>query len=1210
MGFYFKMMKKILLFFILTCLNISVFSQPEGEISFSLFLIGNSGKYDPANQAHGHMLKSIINYDKNKKGIILTGNNVFPSVNDMFTENFGNEKNTELINQLKNFDGKICIVPGWSDWAYGTSLGKDMIKWENKSAIKTLKGKEVFMPEGACPGPVEVPVNDSLVIILIDTQWWLHPFDTRLGKCDLEDKSELWINLQDAIRRNRNKQIVIAGYYPVISYGEFGGYYPPLKEFLGFPFALYRKYLGTRFDLSYPDYKEFSSKLKSILEEFPDVIYTSSHERNFQYTTENGIHYIIGGSLSGGKYVKKNKLECSSTDAGFSRIDFYENGKTELLFFSTENPDKPECTSEIYTYKPKVPWQVSIPQTAQIQDSIIKAASQQYTIPPKGWKWMGKNYRDVWAQPVKAKVFDIQKEHEGLKIIKRGGGQQTHSLRLEDHNGHQYSLRSLEKYVEGALPKNVKNSFAVDIVQDNISASNPYAALPVAQLAKAAGVMHTSPKIVYVPRDYRLGEYMEDLANHLFLYEERPAGNWSKAPNFNYSSDIVGTDDVIENTEGSPKYQIDQQAVLKARIFDTFINDWDRHDDQWRWASFKNKGQIIYQPIPRDRDQAFYLNEGILPKLISRKWLMPKIQGFAPITPNMDGLAFNARFFDRAFLTEPDWEQWKSTVDSIKNKLTDQVIEEAMLAFPKEVQALCTNRTDSILKQRRENLEIMAREHYLSLAKNVNVVGTNENDRFEIIRKTGGKTDVSIFENSDKKNPGQMYYHRTFLNEETKEIRLYGLNGDDYFELTGDVQDGILIRIIGGKGKDTIRNQSRVKIPGKQTIVYDLKKNTCLKTNKDTKNQLSDFKNINYYDRMNFHYDAVSPGVYMGYNRDDGIFTGGGPVIKKHKFRREETHTIMANFAARTSAFNVLYNFDSESITRTFDHHLTFELKAPDYAMNFFGMGNKSEKNELFNDDYYRLRVNQLIVNYNLGHKWGKKVEEKSKDNSINQSELWLGVFFKRSNIEEKPNYFISDLSSNGLNTNDLDHQLFTGISGQYTYSILDSKTNPKRGLSFSVNGFQSFQINNQHDNFFRLNADLRTYISFTKNPRTILALRLGGSSIRGDYSFLEAAKLGGKTNMRGYLADRFYGDQSFYENLELRYKLTDFSSYILNGEFGVLTFFDTGRVWYKNEKSQTWHKGYGGGFWISPFEMAIFTATFNHSREDNLIQVSMNFKF
>ena len=152
--------------------------------------------------------------------------------------------------------------------------------------------------------------------------------------------------------------------------------------------------------------------------------------------------------------------------------------------------------------------------------------------------------------------------------------------------------------------------------------------------------------------------------------------------------------------------------------------------------------------------------------------------------------------------------------------------------------------------------------------------------------------------------------------------------------------------------------------------------------------------------------------------------------------------------------------------------------------------------------------------------------------------------------------------------------------------------------------------INRRYDHFLKLNGDFRAYISFTKNPRTVLAMRAGGTKVFGSYPFLESATIGGKTNLRGYLADRFYGDAAVYQNTELRYKLFDFSSYILNGELGVLGFFDSGRVWMKNENSDIWHKGYGSGLWISPFEMTIFTATYNWSKDDNMLQVTLNFKF
>lgn len=57
----------------------------------------------------------------------------------------------------------------------------------------------------------------------------------------------------------------------------------------------------------------------------------------------------------------------------------------------------------------------------------------------------------------------------------------------------------------------------------------------------------------------------------------------------------------------SHKHNVDQQAALRARLFDMWLGDWDRHDDQFRWASFKENGVTVYKPIPRDRDQIFLI---------------------------------------------------------------------------------------------------------------------------------------------------------------------------------------------------------------------------------------------------------------------------------------------------------------------------------------------------------------------------------------------------------------------------------------------------------------------------------------------------------------------------------------------------------------------------------------------------------------------------
>ena len=189
----------------------------------------------------------------------------------------------------------------------------------------------------------------------------------------------------------------------------------------------------------------------------------------------------------------------------------------------------------------------------------------------------------------------------------------------------------------------------------------------------------------------------------------------------------------------------------------------------------------------------------------------------------MDGLAFNARYFDRTFLTEPDWNDWKTALDSMTTRLTNEKIRQATKAFPKEVQALCADQTADILIQRKANLEKMSRKLYLSLSRNVNVTGTDQPDQFKAERLANGKTEVTVW-NEDQ---SILEYHRIFDKAETKEIRLYGLDGDDQFDVSGNYDKGSKIRMIGGKGSDSFQFDS-AKGSGHQVFIYNNKGKTTI----------------------------------------------------------------------------------------------------------------------------------------------------------------------------------------------------------------------------------------------------------------------------------------------------------------------------------------------------------------------------------------------
>jgi hemolysin activation/secretion protein len=125
-----------------------------------------------------------------------------------------------------------------------------------------------------------------------------------------------------------------------------------------------------------------------------------------------------------------------------------------------------------------------------------------------------------------------------------------------------------------------------------------------------------------------------------------------------------------------------------------------------------------------------------------------------------------------------------------------------------------------------------------------------------------------------------------------------------------------------------------------------------------------------------------------------------------------------------------------------------------------------------------------------------------------------------------------------------------------------------------------------------------------------VYALRGGGEKLFGDYAFHEAAKLGRNENLRGYRESRFYGYASLYLNAEVRIRLKQFETYLLNGTAGLLLFNDTGRVWFDGEDSKKWHNGTGIGLWFSPFDMAVVSVSYAASRDDQLFNFSLNYQF
>lgn len=334
-------------------------------------------------------------------------------------------------------------------------------------------------------------------------------------------------------------------------------------------------------------------------------------------------------------------------------------------------------------------------------DSVLIAASTLYRGDMLKELMQGEHYRAAWETPIEAPVVFLDTFKGGLTPEKEGGGMQTHSLKVLDKKGILYTFRSINKDPSPLVPDLAKTLGVENIIIDGVSAQHPYAAVVVAKLADALKIPHTHPQIVFVPKQQSLGKYNDDYGNALYLFEYESEGdvNWTRFPNV---KEMIDTDDLQEmKMEENKKITFDHKALIRARLFDMIIGDWDRHAEQWGWAIQENDTLINAIPIPADRDNAFFHLDGIIPSIISNKNVKPELRSFEETIDYMPGLV---KRFDRYFLLKTPMASFIEEGQYIHTHLTDKVIEDAFKIWPKQIYDLDGAEIVNKIKSRRNNI--------------------------------------------------------------------------------------------------------------------------------------------------------------------------------------------------------------------------------------------------------------------------------------------------------------------------------------------------------------------------------------------------------------------------------------------------------------------------------------------------------------------------
>jgi len=1174
-----------------------------------------------------HFLKYHISKANKNSTVVFLGDNIHPQGlpgpgdHDRRT---AEESILAQIGLLEEYPGRVIMIPGNHDWANGREKGWSRIINQQNFLKENLKRDTVLLPENGSAGPVEVRLDQDIVLIVFDSHWWFHEGNKNYEGVDDED--DLLVQIQDAVRRYPGETVIFATHYPLFSDGVYGGRFPwqdfifPLRNIHaalwvpmpGFIYTGYRKVMGSRWDISNPHYQVLKRHLLTSFSTQPNLIYAAGHEHNLQYLDTLGFHHIISGSAGGASYVsRRGNMEYARSLPGFARIDFYENGQVWLEFQvlegETDRPDRVAGHTDfrrmLFRQEAKEPGTTPEANFMQVlSDSVVNAAPHGEAFKAGRLKkaLLGENYRLQWNLSVEVPVFDVNHEQGGMKIIKRGGGDQTKSLRLEDRQGKQWVLRSLDKYPASVIPETVRVKLAEDVVKDQMSASLPWAALAIPRLAAAAGLYHTNPGVRFVYSDSRLGIYKDYLPEGLYLLEERPDGNRDDLKSFGFSKKIISTSKMLENLIKDPENRIDQEMFLRSRMVDMLISDWDRHEDQWRWATFKQDGIRVHRPIPRDRDMAFYVSEGLLIRLSAKSPYLRKMQGLDYQVKDIKGLNLQARHLDRRLLNELSFEEWNDIAMELVSRLPDSVLSAAVNDMPAPIANSTGGEIISKLKARRDSLPGLAEEYYRVLNKKVEVVGTRKKDYFLIERMDSDSTRVSIFDRYRPDMDHLPFYRRTFNHAETREIHVYGLEGNDVFQVAGEVRKGLKVRLVPGEGNDIVMDSSLVDGASHHTVIYDQTDGFELHTLSESRSRESRNNDRYAYRYDAFEYNVFMPLVLAGYNPDDGVRIGAGATYTTYGFMKAPysgKHRIRLDYFTATNALELSYEVIYPQMMGNWDFKGYFHIRDPKYTQNFFGWGNETIKTES-DPDYYRIRIGQTFIN--------PQIQRRVWDHGL----LEAGLFYQRDKVENTTGRFIAVLGNDVLDSGVFSRKIYAGMNSGFIYDNRDNVVFPVRGVHWISKARVYIPMEDMNRMHLRLSSEAAFFLSFRKPYRVVLALRAGGAVNFGNYEFYQSVAIGGKENLRGFRDTRYSGDASFYQNTELRVRLWKVKSYISKGHFGILLFNDVGRVWYHDEKSSRWHQGFGGGIWVSPFGMAIINALYEISVDEPHGIFSLRFGF
>jgi hypothetical protein len=1106
-------------------------------------------------------------------------------------------------------NARIIFIPGDKEWARGRKEGYKTLLKRQAAITSESQNSILFLPKDGCAGPENVSIDKNIELLILDSQWWLHEHDKPgvESACKQKTRMQVLDELNDFVNDNRKKLVIFASHHPLRSTGTRSGYFGlkqhvfPLTDIKGLDklylplplvgslYPISRGVLISRQDMTHSSYEEMISSVDDALSEHPYLLRVAGHEPILELFCERNTYYIVSGSGSKtGRAQSTPKTLYAASATGFTVLEVSPSKDVRVRFYEVENNGIKEAyTKGLFNYssQPAIAEDTAmLPYLAH--DSVTAAVNRRYAEVSGMKRWLlGNNYRTEWATPIKLKVFRVNEEKGGLTPEGQGGGNQTTSIKFKDSSGKFWSLRTINKDPEKVVPEKFRHTFARDVVQDMISSSHPYASAPVTALTSALKIAAPEVQFYFIPNDTALGYYRPAFANTVAMLEQRDPSLYGEKTRTTWS--------VFNGRLDKQRVAVDQKSFLKSRLLDILIADFDRHYEQYKWGETEGSGTMY--AIPKDRDQAFFHSDGVVMKLFAYS-RMPFLKGLRYDIPNVRWYGFVARDIDGLFLNQLNRTEWEDVLQEMSIALSDTVITNAVRLLPAEIYAIDGREITDKLKSRAKLLKDAGMEFYHFLSNKVNVLGSNLDEDF-IVSGAGVGLKVEVIQ-KDSSGMQTITYSRVFDPAETREVRLYGFNGNDYFKLEDSVRSKIKLRVVGGKGNDKFDMNGSVR-----NLIYDAgSEDNQVIGRKKTTNMISNRKDVNAYSFREDNCNSIKiPTVNLGFNIEDQFLAGLGATVIRKGFRMNpfaSEHRFTSLFSIIHKAYQLRYSGEVIDFYRHYDLLLNTALINPNLN-NFFGFGNETFKDPAKPLPYYRVRFSSLSGDLSVRKRF-----------FYNKMSVSAGpaFYYYWNNLDKNSGRILSKPSDVGLDSNDLYSKKMYG-GGQLTvrFNSIDDELLPTRGTDWNADLLSLTALNSGSLPLVKLQSTLSVYAPLSSNKRFVFVLNAGGGHIFSDhFEYFQAFTLGANNFLRGYRKNRFTGSSIAYGSVELRARLLKIQARLLPGDLGVVGLNDVGRVWIRHESSTKWHHAYGGGLYFTPFNLVMLSAIVARSAEEDLFNLSI----